>query len=326
MKRSSETIVCIIPSSLQKKSLPFLARALASLQTDEFNVVTIIVSTSPHAAKPLNSRYVSVTLRAPKTAGFSEMNSLAIEYALEHLNPDYVLLLNDDAELFPNFFVHLKKNCTEQPVGIIAPLICNGTAEQIDSFGIEYFRSGYAKNASSSQIHTQLATAACLFISRSALQQMKDSYGYFFNPLLYYYFEDVEFSIRARMCGVQIQKSSALRVLHAGSATSVKGSRFVMYQTYRNILWVLILCWPSSLLLRHSTSILLVQLWMFAYSTRTFGWRLYAQVLTDTVRSFPYLLKFRSKNMSAYKKSIPFSTLLSPLTFRTYHGIKIKVS
>ncbi len=271
-------------------------------------------------------------VKSAPAAGFAELNNAALQ-SLEHYffsekisQPNFLLLLNDDARVDLNFFGVLQKLEARVgvPADIYAPMIFDAkNHNEIDSFGVEYFRSGYAKNCRSNYVQTTLATAGCELIRWTLVQKVEKSYGFFFNQLYFYYLEDVDLALRVVMIGGKIKKTPELIAFHHGSMTSGgKRNSFSLFYTYRNILWVIICCWPTSVIIRNLPNILLVQLWMIIYSSATCGILTYPHLLAQTVLSLSNLLKARRRIQSAYTVK-NFGQFLSPFSFRTYHDTTI---
>src|SRR5260221_13375042 len=74
----------------------------------------------PESAQPPKTHI----LRSDSNLGFTEGNNLGYQYAKEHYQPDYILLLNNDTVVEPHFIEHLlecaKKN---EKIGLVAPKI-----------------------------------------------------------------------------------------------------------------------------------------------------------------------------------------------------------
>jgi len=316
---------CIIPSTCSQKILPHLRKCIESLRKSsriaEVQLKVVVVADSRETRNPFNKR-IDFFICAGEKPGFAKMNNYAFGKTLKTFESDYFLLINDDAWVEEDFFKEFLKMTKAD---LIVPLIYEREGPKIDSFGIEYFTSGYAKNAHSFDIKTQLAPAACLFIKTSFLQKMKVIYGFYFNEQLYSYLDDVEFSIRARALGASIEKVKGMVVHHIVSFTAVRKSYYIMYHTYRNILWLIVMTWPLKSILRHIASIALVQGWVGFYSLKTHGPLLYLRVLWDTLLNFAKLIKLRRKIISLYQKAFDFESLFSEYAFRTYHGVIIKV-
>jgi GT2 family glycosyltransferase len=312
-------ITCIIPSSCTKKTLPSIKRCIGSLrnaQTLNLSLYIVVVSDGPVArTKLLNEKINNFFLVSP-AAGFSDRNNIAIEETINLIPSDYYLLINDDAWVEKDFFIQFITRISKSKADLVNPIVYKGTSTIIDSCGVEYFKSGYAKNATDTTIVTALVTAACLLIKTVLLKQMYTRYGYVFNPLYHYYLEDVDFSLRARGVGAVINKNANLVIHHDISQTSLNESRFVKYHSCRNMLWVIVMTWPLTDIIKHIHQIVLVFLWViisgFSFNTPL----VLFQILRDTVITLPSLFYYRKINISSYNQRFLFSSVFSPFTFR----------
>lgn len=333
------SVVCIIPSTLNfsaRRRIRLLCKRLQNSEFKQFKLYFEFVTSQAKNVQGFTQKVLhdavsegqySVTV-VSKSAGFSDSNNVIFEKYSNNL-PDYFLLLNDDVWLKNNFFEAFVKLTNNEEVDVVAPLVVSipDSIQKkklvIDSFGVEYFRSGYAKNVISIKQKSELFSASCLFISGKSIEKIKEECGYIFNPLLFYYLEDVELAIRCRQIGLKIKKTEKLVAFHLGSSTSGKRSYFSMYQTYRNMIWLIFLLWPTSVILRNLPNILLVQAWVILYSIRSFGFLMYIKIILDTVKHMRLLLEYRKKHFKSQKK-YKIESFFTNLSFRTYHGIKIK--
>jgi GT2 family glycosyltransferase len=317
-------VAVIIPSSLKPQQLEYLEQCIDTLkrQTLQPHFDIIVVShTTP--TQTIKKKFNNVKfIQAEASMGFGEMNNLAFEQVLK-MNVEWIMLLNDDAFLDQNFFKRLSQNHgTRTQADFIVPLVFSARRPtEIDNFGVEYFRSGYAKNNRDLDIETHLASAGCVVIRKDFLKKMKGVYGFLFNPLYYYYLEDVDFSLRAAMLDGKIVKDKQLIAYHYGSSSS-GGTKntFSLYHTYRNVLWVIVCCWPLQVIIRNCLNILIVQLWMVLYGTWTNGLLTYPRIFWQTCMALPRLLEYRKKTISNYSPSIKLRDVFSPHSFRTYHN------
>jgi GT2 family glycosyltransferase len=77
-----------------------------------------------------------ILIKNSKNHGFAEGNNIAIEYALGNLNPEYILLLNNDTVVDPQFLHEMIKATGEGRIGIIGPKLLNASNPRIiDSAG-----------------------------------------------------------------------------------------------------------------------------------------------------------------------------------------------
>ena len=65
-----------------------------------------------------------ILIRCSINHGFSIGNNLGINYALKNMNPDYILLLNNDVVVDPNFLTELiKVSKNSDNIGLLSPMI-----------------------------------------------------------------------------------------------------------------------------------------------------------------------------------------------------------
>lgn len=261
-------------------------------------------------------------------SAYTDRNNFALDQTI-HEKSDYYLFINDDAWVDKHFLEEMIKTAkAQQTPEFIVPLIYAADPDrqnELDSFGVEYFRSGYPKNAVSLSYTTTLGSFSCIIVSSSFLRKLKQTYGFYFVSILGWYLEDVELSIRARAIGARFVKNQKIIAYHYGSYTWKKRSYFVVFQTYRNILWLIILTWPLKIIVKHLLSILVVQLFILKNSLQYYGIRMYPQILYETIINFKLLLSLRKSILSAYSRTFDFESIFSSLTFRTRNNTQLKL-
>lgn len=322
-------LAVIIPSTLKQSQLPLLNQSIASLHNQDSGPRVKIFLVSHKAPSTALKKQFSEVKHVQCTAGcgFGEMNNIVLEKAYQDKSIDWVLLLNDDAYLQDDFFAQLSKTLSKpsKDTDLLAPLVLSARdTQRIDNYGVEYFRSGYAKNNHQLNVKTTLASAGCLLVRRTFLEKMKQEYGFFFNPLYYYYLEDVDFVIRAAMIGGRVIRGKQLVAYHYGSSSSGGyKNEFSLFHTYRNTIWVMLCCWPMRSILRNIPNILLVQAWVFLVCSVKHGLHVYLKIWVQTVRNWPLLMKYRKQTCAAYtgfSAHHRLHSLLSRYSFRTYYG------
>lgn len=316
-------ISCVIPTSLSSMTLRNLLACIKSLKLSAKNKVQlqIIVVSENQKIKELQSPNL---IYAKIGSGFAGMNNTAVSYALTTFNSDFFLLINDDAKVSKDFFSNFLDVLKTRIPDIVVPLVSTVDGKKIDSYGVEYFTSGYAKNSIKSSVKTSLFSASCVIVRASFIKKIISTFGYLFDELLYFYLEDVELAIRSFILGAKIVKVEQMSAYHWGSKSSGKKSYFTMYQTYRNILWVIIITWPIKTIFRNLPNIILVQAWTFFYSLQAFGPKMHWEILLDTIKNRKNLIRHRKiVKKNNLLNHMEFSKLFSHYSFRTYHDIKI---
>src|SRR5688572_23595054 len=213
-------INCIILSSCSLDMLPLVRKCVSSLTKSaahaKISIKVILVADSLKAKNPL-IQGVDEFLNTKEKIGFGVMNNIAIDFSLKKYSCDYLLLMNDDAWLKKDFFKQIKNLIKNQNSDLICPLIYKLDKKNIDSWGIEYFRSGYATPSRSLNIKNTLVTGTCMIIKKEWILKLKKKSGFVFNPLFYFYHEDVELSIRLLSLNASIVKTDKAIVYHKGN-------------------------------------------------------------------------------------------------------------
>jgi len=319
-------VCAIVCTTTVRDNSKLLTQCLSSLRAAAKNQLklTIIVnveSNTPHNFVKL-AKAIDHIHTSPVGENYTTRHNTSIEFSLRQVKPDFMLLINDDSWVEKDFFAELNK-MTAHRSDIIVPKILRGLGPDLDSYGVEYFRSGYTKNNVFLDLETQLASASCVLISSYLLRQIKKIYGFYFNEILGWYIEDVELFIRAKNTGAQFVKNQKLLAHHVGTSTWGKNTFFPVYQNTRNILWVIIMTWPSHYIRRNILNILLVQLWVLGFTCFKFGPQLYARAAIATFHQRKKLLAQRALIIPTYKKSEEFGETFSDVSFRTKTGIVI---
>jgi len=110
------------------------------------------------------------------------------------------------------------KNTSFHKKDVIIPIIYQGdNRKKINSYGIEIFQSGFATDSTKETRDTQWGTAACIIFNINFYKRLVKKFGFFFNPLLFFYYEDVELGIRSLVLKPNIIKSKTMKAHHFGS-------------------------------------------------------------------------------------------------------------
>jgi GT2 family glycosyltransferase len=190
-----------------------------------------------------------VIIQNDQNYGFAEGNNIAIAYALEVLNPDYVLLLNNDTVVDKCFLTELVVAAeADDDIGLTQPKILRYVDSRIDNTGIlcdvlgnttrrglcEKDRGQYDRDMEAGFFY---ASGACLLIKKSLLSALG---GECFDLMFFAYHEDVDLSWMARLLNYKILFCPTSLCHHKGGATSGGHNPQTAYLIYRNRMRVLI--------------------------------------------------------------------------------------
>lgn len=232
--------------------------SLAQIDTDDFTYNVILVDNG--SKEPLElpqavlQKRVEV-VRSESNLGFTGGNNLGIKYALDNYNPDFLLLLNSDTYVKPNFLQELHLHARHFPQdGIINPKIyfAKGREFHLESYLPEdlghviWYGGGsidwpnllaFHRNVDEmdrGQLETvresEFATGCCALIRREVIEKIG-----LLDEQFFLYLEDVDLSVRARQAGYRLGFCPAAEVWHKNAGSSGgSGSPLQQYYMTRN--------------------------------------------------------------------------------------------
>jgi len=177
--------------------------------------------------------------------GYAEGNNVGIRHVLNG-NAEYVLLLNNDTIVDPEFLSNMIKTAeSESGIGIVGPKIYyykfNGKDNVINSVGgtINYYTGTVSlygfKEVDEGQYDlaqkVDYVEGACILIKRDVF----DRIGYL-NPKYFMYWEETDFCTRARKAGFKVITSPKAVIWHKSiPKMSLFLNQFRLYYTTRNM-------------------------------------------------------------------------------------------
>ena len=181
-------------------------------------------------------------LEIDRNLGFAAGVNIGAHHAIAQ-NADYVWLLNNDAVVSPDTLGALVRCAKEDRLDVVGSLVC----EELEPMRVEFARGRLPWDLFGlSQGRTQVSpseaswrsdwvTFASVLIARKPIAERLESQGYFLDPGLFMYVEDVDFCFYCMKAGYAVGVSSAAPVLHRRSSSSGgAGSPRVYYYITRN--------------------------------------------------------------------------------------------
>lgn len=235
--------------------------SLEDLKTNQnFKYDVILLDNASKIPLKLKKKYKQTELiRSDSNLGFTGGNNLAIKYALDKHNSDYILLLNNDTIIEPNFLKNLYKSAKDNPkAGLLTPKI-------YFEKNFEFHKSDYSSKDKGKVIwyaggsidwqhlvadhrgidevdygqfdqvaKVDFATGCCLLITREIIETVG-----LLNDKLFLYNEDVDYSLRVRKAGYDLLFCPESIIWHKNAGSSGgSGSATQLYYQTRNRLWI----------------------------------------------------------------------------------------
>jgi len=198
-------------------------------------------------------------IESNKNTGFSKGNNIIIKQFMADKDIDYIVLLNSDATIDPDWVSRLVQFAQDHEQLATAQGLTLDFYDHniVDSTHIYVNRSGQAIQAGYGQARITVrdqprkvfgVNAAACMISKKFLQNQP--FDYVFDEDFFMYLEDVDFAARTFVMGWDNYIVPSAIAYHMGSTSSGKNPGFSVYMVNRNRLPMLIKNFPIITLLR----------------------------------------------------------------------------
>ncbi|WP_406683467.1 glycosyltransferase family 2 protein [Seonamhaeicola sp. MEBiC1930] len=220
-------VTCEMLESLRKVTYP--------------NFETLVVDNGSPTNSPLiiKEKYPEAHLIiSEKNLGFAGGNNLALKQA----KGDYVLLLNNDTEVEPDFLDSLVELMeSDNKIGIVSSKILffyednliqyagSSPLNPITSRNITYGNKEKDSGQFNKPKETSYPHGACMMIRRSVLEELGLLYENYF-----LYYEELDFAERVKRAGYKIYFQPKSSILHKESISTGKNSPLKTYYLNRN--------------------------------------------------------------------------------------------
>ena len=170
-------------------------------------------------------------IRNKENLGFTGGVNVGISYALSHeRSADFLFLLNNDARLDPNCVNHCVRVARREEAGVVGALIKSLDGSEILFSGTRFPAELFMENrvrlreTLGDYWPVDSTQGSGMLVSRSLLVDRKENLGYFFDPTLFMYCDELELCIYAKKRGHAIFLAGNAVVYH-GLAQSSGGGR-----------------------------------------------------------------------------------------------------
>lgn len=235
-------ISVIIPNYNGAKYLKVCLDSLSRQTFAAFDIIVVDNGSTDNSCDILENEYNNVVLiRLDRNYGFSK----AVNEGIKACKSEYVVLLNNDVEVNPDWLSSLV-NCIEQDENIFScssKMVRYNDRSRLDDAGDEYNILGWAYKRGDGKSIDRYSSDTKVFSScaGAAIYRKKviDKIG-FFDEKFFAYMEDVDISYRAKINGYKNVFCSDAVIYHIGSATTgSKYNSFKVKLAARNNIYVI---------------------------------------------------------------------------------------
>jgi hypothetical protein len=294
-----DTIECL--ESLKKITYP------------NYEVIVVDNGSRGNDADVLEEKYKDYIklIRNKENLGFAEGNNVAIRKVLEENKSDYILTLNNDTTVDPNFLNELIKCAQEHPeAGSIQPkMILAHYPKYIDSVGLEFSKNGFGFNRGGYELVERYnqegeifgcCAGACLY-KTEALKDVKID-DEIFDKDFFTYYEDFDLALRLLWAGWKSFFCPKAIVFHKRGATGGVRSKFTAYYRTRNQNWNLFKNLPLNFILKNIHLILIAQIAQIGINLIRGRFALLPSIIKGRIDGYIDLTKILKKKRKIKKK------------------------
>ncbi len=176
--------------------------------------------------------------------GFAGGNNIGIKNALEN-GADYILLLNNDTVVEPNFLSELIKVAeSDRIIGMLGPKInfyqpkdriwfLGGKINWLLNKGTHLYYSQFDKNLPQEPFEVDYLSGCALLVKRKVIERIGLMWdGYFL------YYEDTDWNLKARRKGWKVVVVPKAKIYHKASQSTKENSFSYIYYHSRNGLYL----------------------------------------------------------------------------------------
>ena len=183
-------------------------------------------------------------IKNEKNYGFTVGNNIAIKFVFKNLNPEYILLLNNDTVVDNNFLGGIVQIAEgDEKIGVVGPSIYHYYEKnKIQSLGAKIdFNTGKRKILNLEDFDEKNPAgpievdyvSGCALLAKSELIKKIGN----LDPEYFAYCEEVEWCTRAKRIGYNVLCYPRCRIWHKKSKTAEKMKGFQIYHYTRNTFW-----------------------------------------------------------------------------------------
>ena len=268
------TTYIITPNYDGKKFLDKYFTSLHKQTFQEFKIIFVDNSTNNESVDYIKKNYYDdynniILIKNPDNYGFAKANNIGIKTALKDEECKYIICLNNDTYVEPEFLEELINCAVKHPDAgsVQAKLIWGQNSQLIDTVGLEYSKNGLGFNRGAYESVDKYPDEAEIFgccagaalYRKQALIDIKINDEYFDDDFFAYY-EDFDLALRLRWAGWSAWYTPNAIVYHYKGGTAGGKTDFTVYHEWRNYTWTVFKNLPSSYILKKSfLKILLVK-------------------------------------------------------------------
>lgn len=268
MSNSTPRVSIIILNWNGLKNTIDCLESLKKTKYPNYEIIVVDNGSKGNEAGMLEKKYKDYIrlIKNKENLGFAEGNNVAIREIIKAKTSDYILTLNNDITVEPDFSSELIDTVRIHPEAgsIQCKMIWTRDKGLIDSAGFKFLKPGLifnigrfepVENYDREKEVLGCCAGACLY-KIEALEDVRINDEYF-DKDFFAYCEDVDLALRLQWMGWKSWYCPKAVVYHQKGAATGVGSSFIIFHNRRNQIWVGIKNFPFRFLLKNLPGLLL---------------------------------------------------------------------
>jgi GT2 family glycosyltransferase len=299
-----------------------------------YEIILIDNGSKDESVKELESQKVTF-IREPVNHGFAGGVNIGINWAIKG-KFDAVVLLNNDAQIKPDWLEKLVGAMNKTKASIVTGLLLSSDGQKIDDAGDQYTTWGVPLLRNEHEPAENAPESGYVFGSTGGATLYKTSLfkeiGLFVEKF-FAYDEDVDIDWRAQLAGHKVWYEKSAVAYHEHSATSSKMPGFTTYQLFKNMPLLLWKNVPRGMYRSTSWRLFVAEFLFLGHKTLNGEFWPAVKGIFKSWTLFPYAMHERKRIQKTkvvsneYLKSIIFDGLpmKSVQRLRKFFGLKPKI-
>jgi len=231
MTKNQDLVSIIIVNYNGKKYLKKCLKSLERIDYDNYEIILVDNNSTDDSIEFVKNTYPSIIIiKLEKNYGFAEPNNIGAKNA----KGNFLLFLNNDTEVTPNFVTELVKAAkTDKQIAICQSLLLKPSGE-IDSSGdfLDTLGRAYSSKIKPKSIKEILsARGASMLVKRNIFENLGG-----FDKEYFASFEDVDLGWRSWIAGYKVIVVPSSIVYHSGGQTIKELSSVMSFHGVKNTL------------------------------------------------------------------------------------------
>jgi len=305
----------------------YLRSCIQSLQEQTYPIHEIIIvdnASSDSSLQSISNLTKCKVIKQNYNTGFAVATNLAVAHVNE---AEWLLLLNPDANLEPNWLESMIEVASHQPEAVMlaSRLIQYVHRDMLDGAGDVFhvsgahWRRGHGQHAKDQYMTSDDVFSPCAAAALYRRKAFVEAGG--FDESFFCYGEDIDLAFRVRMLGYRCLYVPTAVAYHAGSASTSRRSDFAVYFGHRNLVWVYFKNMPMILMWAYLPQHLLWNIVTIIWFIRRGQGKTILRAKWDAIKGLPQVFHKRREVQALRKVSL--RTLLGAMergVLRAYFG------